>query len=1125
MRAAILSLTLSLLSAPSLAFASGYLSHPALHGDRLVFASEGDLWIASLPADPASRIAAHRLTSGTGAESHPIISPDGTRVAFAAEFEGNRDVYVMSLSGGAPERITFHPADDVPLAWTPDGTRIAFRSPREHPLGRPELFLVDATGGVAEPAGFGECTQLSYDPRGGGERFAFCRWSNEQWYWKRYRGGTAPEVWIGDLAAHRFENLSRSESNDLFPMWIGDRIAFASDRDGVRNLWSMTPSGGDLRQHTRFDDDASRPRDPATHELRWPSADAAGARRVVFAQAAALAIVDLDTDAVRRLEIDLVSDRPGTRPRFVDALANATGFSLSPSGDRLLVEARGELLVLPVGRPKPGLPLGPRQITQESGSREWGAVWLSEREIACVTDASGEQQIAVIPADGSGPMRVVTSELGRWLLRPIASPDGRFVLFGDAEMRLRLLEVATGRLDEVDRSDSGEIVDYAFSPDGSWIAWSAIQRNGLRAIRLRPTEGGGIVELSDGLSDDRLPRFDPKGRYLWFVSDRHVNPVIAGPDFEFVIPEMSVLCAVPLSAETPPPSPSLAAAAGFDLKEWAKPLAQAGEGAAKGDEDAEAKPDAEPDAEPEPFAIDTEGLRARIWRAPVEPGTFVDLVPAVGAVWLVSTPTLGIADVPWPAPPLGAPIATLHRFDPIAEKTESAVEEISRIAAAKDGAAIAWLKEHAFSVRRGEEKDATVVVKDARVRIDPTAEWAQMFDETWRLQRDFFWAPTMSGVDWPAMRERHRALLPLVGSRREATDLIGQMIGELGTSHAYLMGGDEPDRPKPIGAGLLGADLRRRGNAVVLENILPGRPGDEELRSPLAAPHLMIDEGAVLLSIDGRTVRPDRDPHALLLDRAGRPVVLEIASDAAGNDRRFVEILALPSEAPFRYDAWVEANRRAVDEASGGRLGYLHIPDMDTDGLVAFSRLYFPQIEKEGLVVDARDNGGGYVSQLILARLAREPWAFSAPRQGRIETYPARARRGPFVVLIDQHAGSDGDIFPAMVRRLGLAPLIGMRTWGGVVGIRADKPSVDGAVSTQPEYAWFEAVDGGAAWTIENIGVPPDIEVDLTPADRQIGRDPQLERGIEVLLDRVREAQPRRVPPPAFPGAGAAPSR
>lgn len=1118
-------LVVALIPSPVLAV-DAYLSHPAVHGDRLVFASEGDLWIATLPSDPTARVAAHRLTSGAGSESHPVLSPDGTKVAFAAEFEGNRDVYVMSLAGGAPLRITFHPADDVPLAWTPDGTRIAIRSPRGQPFGRPELFLVDATGGPAEPVGIGECAQLSFDPRGGGTRFALCRWSNEQWNWKRYRGGTAPEIWSGDLATDRFVNLTGDRANDLFPMWIGDRIAFASDRDGVRNIWSMSQDGQDLRQHTRYTDDATRPTDPDTYELRWPSADAAGGRRIVFAQGGGLVLLDLEGDRSHRLSIDVISDRPNTRPRFVDALANATAFSLAPRGDRLLVEARGELLVLPVGKPKPGVPIGARQITQESAGREWGAVWLSEETVACVSDTAGEQQIALLPADGSATLRMVTTDLSQWILKPVASPDGRHVAFGDKELRLRLVDVVSGAVADIDRSSAGEIDDYAFSPDGSWIAWSVMLESGFHSIRLRPVAGGDTIELSDGLSDDRRPRFDPKGRYLWFLSDRHLDPLIAGPDFEFVLPARSVLCAVPLESATPPPAPLVAAAAGFDLKAWAKAVEDE-EGA---DEDAEEKEQPAKDAssgkesDDEAFRIETDGIARRIWRSPVPPGNYVDLAPTYGGAWILSEPARGIADDPWPAPPLGLPIRTLHRFDALEGKTEDVVEGIGSFAADRDGRTVAWLKDRSFTVRRGEGEDAShsIVVKDAQVRVDPAKEWAQMLEETWRLQRDFFWAPNMSGVDWPAMRERYRALLPKIGSRREATDVMGQMIAELGTSHTYLMGGDDPDRVKSVGVGLLGADLRRDGNAIRIDNILHGRPGDEDLTSPLAAPHLEIEDGTVLLSVDGRAVRPDRDPYELLQDRAGRAVVLEIASDAAGNDRRVIEVIALSSEAPHRYDAWVEMNRRAVDEASGGRLGYIHIPDMDSEGLIAFSRLFFPQLEKDGLIVDVRDNGGGYVSQLILARLAREPWAFGSPRHGRIETYPNRVRRGPFVVLIDQHAGSDGDIFPAMVRARGLAPLIGTRTWGGVVGIRADKPSVDLSVSTQPEYAWFESTpssgEGATAWTIENEGVPPDIEIDLTPSDRRVGRDPQLDRGIEELQSLIRRSPSTRPNPPAFPG-------
>ncbi|MFO0827145.1 MAG: PDZ domain-containing protein [Phycisphaerales bacterium] len=1132
--------------------AEGYLSQPALFADRLIFVSERDLWTARIPADAAAPVVAHRLTNGAGAEGRPIISPDGTRIAFSAEYEGNVDVYVMPIEGGAPTRLTFHPRPDEPVAWTPDGKRIAFRSTRSNPLGRQELFFVDATGGMATRTPFGEGALIAFDPKApDASRFAFCRWSNENWYWRRYRGGTAPDIWSGDVETKQFANLTHTRASDLFPNWVGDRIVFLSDRDGAQNIWSMKPDGGDVRQHTTFSNDPAKPTDPSTYEVRWLSADASGGPVVAFAQAGGIGLLDTRNDSVRRLNVDLVTDRAGTLPRFVNAMTNATGFSLSPTGDRVLIEARGELVTLPVGKPKKGVQVGARQITHESSSREWGATWLSNDSVACVTDAGGEQQLAIVAADGSAVPTLATTDRAQWLLTPVASPDGRFVAFGDKDLRLWLFDVAKRTLTEIDRSQAGEITDYSFSPDGNWVAWSKLLPNRMGAISIRSTKDDTRIDLSDGLTNDREPRWDPAGAFLWFLSDRHLDPVISGPDFEYVLTNMSQVFAVPLEAATPPPSLTLAAASGFDMKKWAEPRAddsEEDEKAEKGEKSSEdahksdakdkskgehatapaAKSDTEKKAEPNGeddddddlvVKIDAAGIRDRIWRVPVEPGNYHSLVATYGGVVFLSDPTRGIADAEWPAPPLGEAISTLKKFSVLEAETKDVVEGIARFAANKDGTTLAWLKDGKFVVKAaGAEKEESIDPSSVQVHVDPRAEWAQMLDETWRLQRDFYWAPNMTGIDWNAMRERYRALLPKAGTRSEAADIMGQLISELGTSHTYIMGFDEPDKAKKIGVGLLGVDLVRDGNVVRIKSILPGRPGDQELISPLALPHLNVTPGSVLLSIDGRTVRPDRDPYELLQDRAGKPVVLEIADDAQGNNRRTIEVVSLEDETPLRYAAWVEANRRAVDEASHGTLGYVHVPDMDSDGLIQFSRLWFPQTTKNGMVVDIRDNGGGYVSQLVLARVARKLWAFQMPRQGAPETYPTRVVDGPSVVLIDQNAGSDGDIFPESIRINGIAPLIGTRTWGGVVGIRADKPYLDLGVSSQPEFAWLDPrKSGDAAWSVENDGVPPDIEVDITPGDRMDGKDPQLAKGIDVLLEKLKANPPRPAPSAPFP--------
>ncbi len=1111
MRCRLIALGLLLITAgPAPAAEPGYYSQPTLHGDRVVFVSEGDLWAATLHAgaddqigrddrddrvDPMQPIIAWRLTSGDGNESRPQLSPDGRWVVFTGDYDGNADVYVMPSDGGPPKRLTYHPASDTALAWTPDGRWVLFRSARTNPMGRTELWRVAIAGGMPQPYDFGECSMVALSSTG--RRLAFTRWSNEHWTWKRYRGGTAPEIWVGDLTASTFKKITDDPASDLFPMWLLGRVYFLSDRTGTANLFSVSPAGSGLRQHTVFAPDPANPVALDGYDVAWPSADARRrGSRIVFCQAGGLSVFDLSNDTVTRFDVRLASDRVAARRRFADAMEAATEYALSPDGSRLVLGARGEVLIIPV---EPGAPL---QLTHTSSAREWGIGFLGDDRLLMITDATGEQQVAVAPADGSEMPSLITEDREAWLFAPVGSPDGKWIAFGDKTQRLHVLSMETLQRRLVDISEAWEITDYRFSPDSRWLAWVKPMPNGYGMIYIHALRTDRSFAVSDGRHDDREPRWDPAGRYLYFLSRRHLDPVLGELDFEHVYLKTTEVYVVPLAEATPPPDPRTARAAGFDLEAWAKPP------------DDQDDPDAEA-VEVVAMLVDTAGLATRHYRVALEPDNYAQLEAGWGSLTVMIEPVMGLLEAEWPPPPpVAEGKATLWHYDLLEQETEELAANLSGYAVSRDRTTVAWPAGNGFKVKKilppadPQQLDLSAL----RVRIDARQEWRHIFDEAWRLQRDFYWAPNHAGVDWAAMKTKYAALLGRVGTRVELNRLIGEMIGELGTSHTYIWGGDVHDRADTVSVGLLGADITFDGQVFRVTRILPRMSWDDNLAGPLAAAHLDVSVGDAITAINGVTLGPGSNLYDLLQDQAGKIVRVTIG-DGPRNTRT-IEVRALSSEQPLRYAAWVEANERYVGERSDGLLGYLHIPNMGGDGLAAFSRAFYPQIEKKGLVIDVRDNGGGFVSQMIVERLNRKAWAFMKPRHGSTERYPRKSLYGHMVVLIDQFAGSDGDIFPESFRINEMGLLVGTRTWGGVVGIRADKPFIDMGLSTQPEFAWWEPKRG---WSLENNGVTPDIEVVIRPEDRVAGRDPQLAKAVEVLLDKLRE-DPKELPPaPPWP--------
>ena len=1104
----------------------GYYRFPTIHGERIVFSSEGDLWSV-----PLSGGLAHRLTTDEGVEAFPKFSPDGSLVAFSAEYDGNVDVYVVDAEGGAPHRLTYHPGREEVVAWKPDGRAVVFRSRHLGPNDEHFLFEVPVIDGGATsggdpkllPVGTGALCDFSAD----GRHVAFNRWAGETATWKRYRGGTAQEVWVGDLTDARdgrsgqFHRMTQWEGSDRFPMWSDrdGRVYYLSDRgeDGRMNVWSCRPDGSNAQQHTHH----------VEYDASWSDLDP-DSGRIVYVHAGDLRVLDVNTGEDRLVEIEIPSDRLQLRSRFEDPAETLDWYALDDDGSHVALSSRGEMWVSPDKQPGRIV-----RLTQSSGTRERSPVFSPDGQQVCaITDQTGEQELALWDAKGKGEPRVLTKGGQGWIFPPVWSPDGTKIAYADLTMTLYVVDVESGEAAKIDQAEGWEITDYAFSPDSRWIAYVKPREWDATEIWISAVENPQPVAVTSPWSVDHSPSWDPNGEYLYFISSRFVDPVFDERDFNHIIMKSEMPCALILAKDGL--SPFLPDEM-YPEEEAEKEEAGEGEDkstAGESDEDdagegddpedpdiADEEAADEEDEEPVEVRIDLEDLAARVVEFPIDPDNYVSLTALDGKVLYMSYPVLGMVSGGEADDVTG----TLHAFNLEEQEADAFIEGILDYAVSQDGSKIAFRTAGDGPILIAatdappvvEEIKEQVAVSELPLLVDPAEEWTQIFNEAWRLQRDFYWAENMVGVDWPLMYDRYCALLPRVGTRQELNNLIGELIGELGTSHTYIWGGDAINAD-PLDVGLLGADLEpdEAANAHRFVRILRAEAWETDAPSPLTATHADVKEGDYLFAINGRDVGAADSIWRHLAGLAGDQVLLTVGTNPDRSDARDVQIEALDEEGRLRYFDWCRRNREYVEEKSGGRIGYFHLPDMGTDGLVQFIKGFYPQVGKDGLIVDVRYNGGGFVSQMLIERLGREVLAYDRPRRGAGTTYPYRTHAGHKVCLINESAGSDGDIFPASFRKKGLGPLIGTRTWGGVIGIRSDKPFIDGGMSTQPEFAWWEAEDG---WTIENHGVDPDIVLDILPEDYVLDRDPQLGRAIEEIETRLREDPVAHPAPPAMP--------
>jgi tricorn protease len=1070
------------------------LRQPDIQGDRIVFVYGGDLWTVGKRGGVATRITTHE-----GAERFPKLSPDGKSIAFTAEYDGNVDAFVMATDGGEPKRMTWHPAQDQVVEWYPDGKSILLRSPRASAIQRFTRFLrVPAGGGFPEllPLPSAGYASLSSD----GSQIAFVSPSYDNRTWKRYKGGNAPEIWIYDFTKNTSEKMTDWEGSDEWPMWHGRTIYYASDRGGkTANLWAFDADKKTHRQVTTFTD----------YDVKWPSI---GGDSIVFEKGGYLFVMDLPSEKAAPIRVYVPDDRKTLRAEQRNVASLMTGFDLSPSAKRAVFAARGDLFTVPAEKGDA------RNVTHSPGSRERDPAWSPDGKwIVYLSDASGEYEIHVVASDGTTPDRQVTKGGHSFRFAPRWSPDSKKVAFSDQTMTLFWCDIASGKITQIDKSEDGEIHDFAWSGDSRWIAYAKPQETGFGRIQLYSLETGKLTPVTDSLTDSFNPSFDPEGANLYFISRRTLDPEFGTFELNMQFSVTDRIYVATLRKDgVSPVAPQSDEEKGDDSaadkdKDKDKDKSKDPNKGKKKDDGADKKPEA-----PKPVQIDLDGIEQRLTVLPIPAGRYGGLTAFKGKLLYVAVPPPSADDGPGGAPPN----ASIHLFDLEKRKDVTVIGEVRpEFASAIDGGKILYRGKDGFGIVEAVEGkksgDGKIATDDLQSVVDPRLEWMQMFNEAWRLERDFYYDPNMGGLDWKVVGDKYRQLVPFAAHRADLNYILGELIGELSTSHAYVGGGDYPD-VKRVSVGLLGADyeLDAKSGLYRFKTIYSERNWADPTAAPLGEPGIHVREGDYLLAVNDAPLKAPDNLYAAFTGTVGKQTRIKVGSSATDPAPQTFIVVPVQNENALRYVAWVTANREKVAKATDGRVAYIHVPDTAVSGMREFTRQYYPQVDKSGIIVDERWNGGGFIPDFFVERLARTTWVRWSSRDGNGFKTPSSAIDGPKCILINQYAGSGGDAFPYYFRLKGLGPVIGKRTWGGLVGISHDLPLVDGGAVTMPDFGMWDPKAG--QWLVENHGVDPDIEVENPPDAGVSGHDPQLERAIRYVNDELRAHPPQKPKHPKY---------
>ncbi len=1051
------------------------LAQPAISSNHVAFIYAEDLWVANRDGSQV-----RRLTVDDGNETGPVFSPDGKWIAFNAEYDGNQDVFLVPVEGGVPVRLTYHPGADVVRSFTPDGKAVLFASQRHSFTGRyTQLFTVPVTGGMAEQLEIPNATWATYSPDG--KQLAYNPLSDAFRQWKHYRGGSISVIWIYTFADHNTIRIPQPDGgcNDVNPIWIGNTIYFRSDRNGEFNLFTYNTSTKKVEQITSFKD--------------FPVLNAAGSNNtLVFEQAGYLHTLNVGESSSRKLKIGIAADLLELRPRFVRGVKYIRSGAISPTGQRVVVDFRGDIVTVPAEKGDP------RNLTQTTSVHEKYPAWSPDgKTIAYFSDASGEYQLHLSPQDGKAAPKIIKPEGTGFYAYSKWSPDSKKITYTDNGRNLYMVDVASGNIRRIDSDElyvPGAFRDMAgdWSADSKWIAYTKVTETQFRRVYLYSVEQQKSFPVTDGLSDAANPIFDRGSKYLYFTASTDAGPVLNWFDqSNNDMRSSSSIYLVTLQKETVSPF----------AKESDEEKSKEIPDTTKTKKDSTAAPARKPGT----VYIDWEGIQERIVDLPLRAGSYGQL--AMGK----EDELLYISS----AGPQGA--GTLHKFD-VKKRRDMEVMELDNYDLSADGKKMVYVKGTTWGIANAGEKPLPGVgllnMADIQVKIEPLAEWPQIFNEAWRVNRDYFYDPGMHGADWAAMKSKYEVFLPHLASRRDLNTLIQWMSSELAVGHHRITDpGEQMSNPDRVGGGLLGADYTMANNRYRIRKIYSGLNWNPNLRSPLSEPGVNAKVGDYILAVNGKNITTADNFYKFFENTSGRIIDLTIGPNADGTGSRVVKVVPVANELALRNRDWVEGNLKKVNEATKGQVAYVYVPNTAALGHEYFKRYFYPQANKKAIIIDERFNGGGQLADYYIDILQRPYQAHWNMRYGKDLKSPSASIQGPKVMLIDETAGSGGDMLPWMFRKFKVGTLVGKRTWGGLVGILGFPEFMDGGGVTAPNVGiWTK--DG---FVVENEGVAPDIEVEQLPAQVINGRDPQLEKAIEIALKELEknpQPDPKRPPYP-----------
>jgi len=1059
------------------------LHQPAMSEDHIAFVYAGDLWIADIDGQNV-----RRLTSDEGAESNPAFSPDGKLIAFSAQYDGNTDVFTIPVQGGIPKRLTYHPGSDNVMGFTPDGSAVLFISSRFVFTNRyNQLFTVPLGGGFPNKLVIPNAFRASYSPDG--HRMAYTPLYEAFNQWKNYRGGRVSTIWLFIFSDHSAEKVPQPEDrcNDTDPMWIGDKVFFRSDRNGEFNLFSYDPSSKEIQQLTFHND--------------FPILKASpGNGKIIYEQDGHLHIYNISDAASQKLTIGVAADLQELRPRFVTGTKYIRSAAVSPTGSRAVFGFRGEIITVPAEKGDP------RNLTQTPGIHERFPAWSPDGKfIVYFSDKSGEYELHIKPQDGKGETRTFKLNGSGFYASPIWSPDNQKISFSDNARNLYWIDVETGKITRIAAESLYSPGVFGtlggdWSPNSKWFVYTLHSAAYFKKVFLYSLEQDKSFPVTDGMSEVSNPVFDPGGKYLYFFSSTDAGPVKNWFDMSNADMEMSsAIYLMTLQKDVPSPL----------AKESDEEKIKEAEREEENDETKKDKKKKEKERGEDTFTIDFERINERIISLPVSPGNYFSLqIGDEGQIYYLEAPVS--ARGPY------ASGTKLHKYD-LKERKDEVLMDANRYYLTSDHKKLLYSKGATWGIVSSSEKikpdEEKIRVEAIEVKIDPKKEWYQIFDEAWRINRDYFYDPGMHGVDWNAMKSKYSPFLEHLSCRNDLNRIIQWMCSELSVGHHRVGGGDYLQSPERIAGGLLGADYSIENGRYRFKKIFGGLNWNPDLRSPLTEPGVNVQAGEYLLAVNGKELYGSTNLFSMFENTAGKIVEITVGPNPVTTGSRTVNVVPVSREYSLRNRDWVESNIKKVDEATGGRVAYVYVPNTTTLGHTYFKRYFFPQIHKDAIIIDERFNGGGSVADYYIDLLRRPLVSYWNMRYGNDLKTPLASIQGPKVMLIDETAGSGGDLLPWMFRKFELGKLIGKRTWGGLVGTLGFPVLLDGGYVSAPNLAiWTE--DG---WVVENVGVPPDIEVEQLPSEVIKGHDPQLDKAIEVILEELEKNPPEKLKRPPYP--------